>query len=190
MKNTLATRKFIATVAAIGLLGSTHAMAECLSVKGKILNRAQSQPHGDPLGGMSTEYGIVGGVSTLGVVSLKGDGDIGSLKCALAGAWAGPGTQYSELPALPDFTHTISCDDNIDSALGVVHSQLTFDTTGAFTGFDGQCVLSFTEHSVPSDGSGKGVFDGVTRGALTIEGTLNNCTGSIDMKFTGEVCYD
>jgi hypothetical protein len=190
MINGSVTRTIVASVAVVGLLGSTQVMAECLSVKGQIFNRAQSQPHGDPLGSvyLGPELGFVGGVSTLGVVTLKGEGDIGKLKCALAGAAAGPGTQYSELPPLPDFTHTISCDDMIDSALGVVHSQLTFDTTGAFTGFDGQCVLSFTEHSLPRDGSGKGVFDGVTDGALTIEGTLNNCTGSIDMKFTGEVC--
>jgi len=71
---------------------------------------------------------------------------------------------------------------------GIVHSQLAFDTTGYITGFDG-CTAYFTENSEPQSGSGKGAFEGAIGGELTIEGTSNVCNGSIDMKFTGEICY-
>ena len=185
MRRKLLARTVLASVAIGTLLGSAQLMAECVpvSVKGKILNSS----HNPPLG--SNDNG--GGVSTLGVVALNGGNTFGKLKCALVGVEAGPGESppSSPFPPLPDFTHTISCDDSIDEGgYGVVHSQLTFDTSGYFTGFDNVCTLYFSETSVPRDGTGKGVFYCTTGGALTIEGTSNFCTGSIDMKFTGDIC--
>ena len=186
MKSKSIARTVLASVAIGALLGSAQLMAECVSVKGKILNSS----HNPPLG--SNDYGR--GVSTVGVVALNGGNTFGKLKCALAGVVAGPGESPpgSPFPPLPDFTHTISCDDSVvdEGGYGVVHSQLTFDTTGYFSGFDNLCTLYFTEKSVPRDGSGKGAFDGATGGSLTIEGSSNICTGSIDMKFTGQVCMD
>ena len=163
-------------------------MADCVSVKGKILNSL----HEPALGSIFTGAEYIGGISTAGVVSLNGGKQIGKLKCALLGSAVGPGElpSGSLLPPLPDFTHTISCDDSVEVDGGIVHSQLTFDTTGHFTGYDGACTLFFTENSVPRSGSGKGVFDGTTGGGLTIEGTSNICTNSIDMKFTGQACMD
>jgi hypothetical protein len=112
------------------------------------------------------------------------------MKCALVGVWAGDGDGL-DLPGigkLPKFTHTISCDDAVLSEAGEVHSQLTFDTSGSFTGYDGFTSVSFIEHSEPKAGTGKGVFENTTEGQLDIDGTLNFTTGSIDMSFTGEVC--
>jgi hypothetical protein len=131
-----------------------------------------------------------GGVTTLGVVALNGGRAIGKMKCALVGVWAGDGDGL-DLPGigkLPKFTHTISCDDADLSEAGEVHSQLTFDTSGSFTGYDGFTSVSFIEHSEPKAGTGKGVFENTTEGQLDIDGTLNFATGSIDMSFTGEVC--
>ena len=123
MRRKLLARTVLASVAIGTLLGSAQLMAECVpvSVKGKILNSS----HNPPLG--SNDNG--GGVSTLGVVALNGGNTFGKLKCALVGVEAGPGESppSSPFPPLPDFTHTISCDDSIDEGgYGVVHSQLTF----------------------------------------------------------------
>jgi hypothetical protein len=188
MKRKSVTRTVLASVAIGALFGSAQLMADCFSVRGKILNSL----HDPALGSIFTGSDYIGGVSTAGVVALNGEKPIGKLKCALVGAAVGPGESPpgSPLPPLPDFTHTISCDDSVEEDGGVVHSQLTFDTTGNFTGFDGACTLFFTENSVPRSGSGKGVFDGTTGGGLTIEGTSDICTKSIDMRFTGEFCRD
>ena len=190
MRNNLFGTTALASVATFALLGPVQVMADCLSVKGKILNTL----HEPALGSIYLEQldSNVGGVSTVGVVALNGEGPIGKLKCALVGTAVAEGESVpgSPLPALPSFTHTISCDDNIADELGTVHSQLTFDTTGYFTGYDQACTLSFTENSVPVNGSGTGVFSGTTRGGLTIEGTSNVCTKSIDMTFIGQVCMD
>jgi hypothetical protein len=191
MRSKAIARTVLASVATVTLFGSTHLLAEdCVSVKGTILNTL----HDPALGSIYVEQADlnVGGVSTVGVVELKGEKPIGKLKCALVGTAVGPGVQVpgSQLPPLPDFTHTISCDDFVDTVDGSEHSQLTFDTTGFFTGFDGMNTLYFTENSVPRENTGTGVFAGTTGGGLTIEGTSNTITDSIDMTFTGEVCLD
>ena len=153
-------------------------------VKGKILNSS----HNPALG----NYGGMGGVSTVGVIALNGGSTYGKLKCALVGVQAGEGVTPPGSPfgPLPDFTHTISCDDSVDVGTGIVHSQLTFDTSGYFTWFDGVSTLYFTETSVPRDGYGVGAFAGTSNGSLTIEGTLNILTGSIDMNFDGDICME
>jgi len=188
MRSKLIARTALASVAIGALFGSAQLMAEdCVSVKGKILNSS----HNPALGSVYVEAldTNIGGVSTIGVVALKGGKPIGKLKCALVGVATGAGAG-----GLPDFTHTISCDDSLDDDSGIVHSQLTFTTTGYITGSDG-CTVFFTENSIPVPGSGKGAFDGVEYGRLNIEGTANVCppdvndNNSIDMKFTGEVCY-
>lgn len=182
MRSKLTARTVLASVAIGALFGSTQLMAEvCIPVKGKILNSS----HNPALGGVYVEDlgKTIGGVSTIGVVALNGGNPIGKLKCALVGVATGEGAG-----GLPDFTHTISCDDNVDDDSGIVHSQLTFLTTGYITGSDGADTIFFTEESTPVSGSGKGVFDGTTGGVLTIEGTINVVTKSIDMKFTGELC--
>jgi hypothetical protein len=191
MKSKSIARTVLSFVAIGALFGSAQLMAEgCLSVKGKILNSLHDPALGSVYAGEA--IGNIGGVSTVGVAALNGENPIGKMKCALVGVATGLSEvpEGSLFPALPSFTHTISCDDSVDDAFfGVVHSQLTFDTTGYITGFDG-CTASFTENSIPQSESGKGVFDGATSGVLTIDGTSNVCNGSIDMEFTGEVCYD
>ncbi len=189
MKSKSIARTVLASVAIGALFGSAQLMAEdCLSVKGKILNSLHDPALGSVYAGEA--LGNIGGVSTVGVVALNGENPIGKMKCALVGVATGLSEvpEGSPFPPLPSFTHTISCDDSVVDVFGVLHSQLTFDTTGYITGFDG-CTASFTENSIPQSGSGKGVFDGVTGGGLTIEGTSNVCNGTIDMKFTGEACY-
>lgn len=190
MRSKSIVRTALASVATVALFGSTHLMAEdCSPVKGKIFNSS----HTPALG--STElppYGYVGGASTLGVVALNGGRDLGKMKCALVGVWAGPGEglEFPEVGILPNFTHTISCDDAVPSPVGEVHSQLTFDTTGSFTGYDEQVTFSFLEYSEVRAGTGKGAFANTTGGLLEIDGTINVATGSIDMGFTGEFCTD
>jgi hypothetical protein len=181
MKNKSVAKTVLASVAITSVLGSAQLMAEeCVSVEGKILNSAHTPALGSIYAG---EAGNIGGVSTVGVVALKGEMPVGRMKCALVGVAVGMGAS-----GLPDFTHTISCDDSVEDAYGIVHSQLTFDTTGYLTGFEG-CTASFIEDSLARSESGKGVFDGMTSGGLIVEGTSNVCNGSIDMKFTGEICY-
>ena len=139
------------------------------AVSGKIFNNGQVD--GSPFG-------------TLGVVALKGD--FGKMKCGIAGVVQ----QELPPPALPNFHHTISCDDEVVLPTGqVVHSQLTFDTNGYFT--DPYVhPLPFEEVSVPIAGTGRGVFTYATGGALSISGTLDTVTGTIDMEFSGSVCID
>jgi hypothetical protein len=188
MNNSSLSRTVIASITTVALLGSGPLLAECIPVKGKILNTL----HDPALGSIFVpDVGQLGGVSTLGVVSLHAKKPIGNLKCALVGVAVDPGEDPGNgLPPLPSFEHSISCDDKIETPYGIVHSQLLFDTSGQFTGSDGVSTLSFIEHSVPRDGSGTGVFEGATGGQLTVEGTSNVATKSIDMKFSGEVCMD
>jgi len=187
MRSKLVTKTVLASFAIGFLFGSTPSIAEveCHHVKGKILNSSHIPALGN--------YGGMGGVSTVGVVALNGGNTYGKMKCALVGVQAGEGETPPGSPfgPLPDFTHTISCDDSVDVVgVGTVHSQLTFDTSGYFTGFDGVSNLYFTETSIPRDGSGVGAFAGTSSGSLTIEGTLNFLTGSIDMKLDGDICND
>lgn len=185
MKSKFVTWTVLTSIAMGFLFGSAQSMAEeiCEDVKGKILNSS----HNPGLG----NYGGMGGVTTVGVVAFGGGGTYGKLKCALVGVQAGEGEipPGSPFPPVPDFTHTISCNDSIDGESGIVHSQLTFDTSGYFTGFDYVSTFDFTETSIPRD-TGIGVFAGITSGSLTIEGTLNFITGSVDMKFDGEFCKE
>jgi hypothetical protein len=188
-------RVVLASVAIGALLGSPQLMAECFPVKGKILNTL----HSPPLGSIKIcdkpmkECFFVGGVSTLGVVSFNGGTKFGQMKCAIVGVVDEPTILPDAWPDLSSFYHTLSCDDTVpDSAWYDLpgHSQLTFHTTGegvgdAFT-FP---TFDFIEHSSPVPGSGFGAFAGATNeGVVTITGTTNLITGSIDMEFTGEIC--
>ena len=165
------------------------ATAECASgvpveVKGKIVNNLQAS----------------GPFSTLGVVHLKLK-DIGRMKCGIVGVPA-----ESVIP--PEvggmgFTHTISCDDNLEvelpAATLLAHSQLTLDTQGhifnpaycngldASNGVSGSFIETSHPQSVMGYSTGRGLFTGVTEGDITIEGTIN-CLGTIDMDFRGELC--
>lgn len=151
-----------------------------VEVNGKILNNGQA---------MDSAF------STLGVVALKGDYPVGKMRCGIVGMPATPTN-----PNLPlAFTHSISCDDAIELPIPgnpVVHSQLAFNTQGYFhedfaycNGVDASAGISssFTEFSELRAGEGRGVFATATGGLLTIQGTIS-CFGTIDMKFSGEVC--
>lgn len=199
MKRQFFTRAVLASACTLALSAAANTVAadECAAVKGKIRNTSHSPALGsvgpvpvvNPVTG-ATEYQMVGGVTTLGVASLNGGDTFGKMKCALVGVWAGPGAgpQWPVVGVLPNFTHTISCDDAVPTPIGDMYSQLTFDTSGSFTGYDGATTFSFLEHSSARADSGRGVFANTTGGALEIEGTLNVATGSIDMSFTGEIC--
>lgn len=199
MKRYLSATATLAPASIIALLISSNSMAECFELQGKIFNSSHNPALGSigpvPIfnpGTGKTEYQTVGGASTLGVVALNGGKQFGKMKCALVGVWAGPGEgqEWDIVGVLPKFTHTISCDDAVPSPVGDVHSQLTFDTSGDFTGYDGAYTFSFLEYSSAIAGTGKGAFVNTTDGQLEIDGTLNILTGSIDMSFTGEVCMD
>ena len=184
MKSNLLARTVLASFAISTLFGSSLLMAgsNCIDVKGKIVNSFHMPAVGS--------NGVPGyGVSTLGVAALNA-GPLGKMKCAVAGVVTATDGAYPPNPT--EFDHTISCDDEVEIAgLGIVHSQLTFDTTvESFEEVDG-CIALFTETSVPQNGTGLGVFYGVIDddGGLNIEGTINKCTGSIDMKFTGKACF-
>ena len=182
MKTNLFARTVLASFGIGALFGSSQLMADpgCINVRGNIVNSFQVPA----LGG----YNVPGlGVSTLGVVSLNA-GPLGKMKCALAGVVTA--TDGANPPNPTEFDHTISCDDEVEIEGGIVHSQLTFDTTIESLEYVDGCTMLFTETSVPQDGKGLGVFYGVNDDeGLNVEGTINGCTGSIDMKFTGKVCY-
>jgi hypothetical protein len=191
----------LASLAVITLCGSGQLLADDCStthavpVKGKISNNAQPDlglpPHGL-------------GFSTLGVVSLNGGKVFGQMKCGIVSTLAAPpANQYST----PSFIHTLSCDDEVELPDGsFMHSQLAFDTKGQIVGaeflgceeiVEGEVpepgLLYFTETSTPRVGPGnRGAFTFTTGGQIDIEGTINNCTGVIDMNFSGEieVCLD
>lgn len=181
MKHKTFGKKALLSLAVAALCGSGQLLAQdCdgnrVSVKGKIFNNGQ----------------IPGSLfSTLGVVALNGGDPIGKMKCGIVGI---PGAVTD--PNFPlVFTHTISCDDAGSLFPGgpATHSQLTFDTKGTFTQYPEYCPggggisAPFIEYSAPKVGSGRGVFTNTLGGLLTIEGTIN-CAGTIDMKFSGEVC--
>lgn len=140
-----------------------------LSVSGKIVNNAQPN---------TSVFG------TLGVVAMKGD--FGKMKCGIVGIV----NEYRQPPQLPNFHHTISCDDKVVLETGqVLHSQLTFDTNGNFTD-PFVHPLPFVETSTPIAGTGRGVFTDAKSGELTITGVLDTVTGTIDMEFDGTICID
>jgi len=134
-----------------------------ISAKGKIFNNALS-PY-----------------ETLGVASVAIQGGI-KLKCAVHGV-------ASQTPmAQIDYSHTISCDDDLQFLGQTIHSRLTLHTTGAITGVEPH-LIAFHETSVPDETNpgGGGLFAGVTDGQLDVDGTINDF-GTIDMTFTGYFC--
>jgi hypothetical protein len=190
MEKTFLRKTALASCTAFVLCGASSPLlaqdcdGQSVAVKGKIFNNGQAG----------------GGFSTLGVVALNGDDPIGKMKCGIVGvardADSGDlGPDGQPLPLL--FYHTVSCDDGGTLFPGgpATHSQLTFKTKGTFTGLPSGCPAElgggisapFIEFSQPVPGSGRGVFTKATGGLLTIEGTLN-CVGTIDMKFSGNVC--
>lgn len=162
------------------LLGMTPALAQSVNcaadevlvpVKGKIFNNAL-QPG-----------------TTLGTVHMT-LGHRQKMKCGLLGqGGAGPDGSVN-------FIHTIVCDDEIPHPFTgeIMHSQLTLNTSG-LGNFQacpqdyppGAASGSFQETSTPVAGMGRGIFTGVERGELQIEGEVN-CLFTIDMKFKGGVC--
>jgi hypothetical protein len=196
----LAKNAAIASLAAVTLCGTGQLLAQdCASVypasvKGKISNNAQPGL-GLPPSGL--------GFSTLGVVALNGGDAFGKMKCGIVStlrAIPDPEDIYST----PSFIHTLSCDDNFALPDGsYMHSQLAFETDGKILGAEplacvtgeilDQGLVYFTETSTPLPGPGnRGAFTFTTGGEISITGTINNCTGVIDMKFDGEIdlCMD
>lgn len=194
----LAKNTAVASLAAITLCGTGQLLAQdCASVygasvTGKISNNAQPDL-GLPPRGL--------GFSTLGVVALNGGDAFGKMKCGIVSTLrALPEDQYST----PSFIHTLSCDDEFVLPDGsYMHSQLAFETNGQLVGAEplacvtgetlDQGLVYFTETSTPLAGPGnRGAFTFATGGEISITGTINNCTGVIDMKFQGEIdlCLD
>ena len=188
----------IASLAAVTLCGTGQLLAQdcasvyTASVTGKISN------NGQPDLGLGPD-GL--GFSTLGVVALNGGDAFGKMKCGIVSKLTGlPANQYST----PSFIHTLSCDDEFTLPDGsYMHSQLAFETNGQIVGAEylgcetGENpepgLVYFTETSTPLAGPGnRGAFTFATGGEISIEGTINNCTGVIDMKFQGEIdiCLD
>ena len=188
----------VASVAVISLCGMGQLLAQdcesvhSASVRGKISN------NGQPDLGLGPD-GL--GFSTLGVVALNGGDAFGKMKCGIVSKLTGlPANQYST----PSFIHTLSCDDEFTLPDGsYMHSQLAFETNGQIVGAEpllcltgevlDQGLVYFTETSTPLAGPGnRGAFTFATGGEISIEGTINNCTGVIDMKFQGEIdiCLD
>ena len=186
----------MASLAAITLCGASQLLAQdcasvySASVKGKISNNAQPDL-GLPPNGL--------GFSTLGVVALNGGDLLGKMKCGIVSIMtAPPADEYST----PSFIHTLSCDDKFPLPDGsYMHSQLAFETNGKIVGGEylgcevdeKPGLVYFTETSTPLPGPGnRGAFTFTTGGEIAITGTINNCTGVIDMKFEGEVdiCMD
>lgn len=116
-----------------------------------------------------------------------------SLRCGIGGN-GGIGPEATTI----SFIHNLVCDDSVlvtDPQTGKtdnIHSQITLNTSGRAAlqacipdvpqvGFYG----TFTEISAPV--SGRGIFQGVTKGAVVIEGTIN-CQGAVNMKVRGELC--
>lgn len=142
---------------------------------------------GVPVTGKIFNNGVQPGL-TLGTVHVSVGGQ--KLKCGILG-------QGGSADGTINFVHTFVCDDQtVFLPTGdTIHSQLTLNTSGVA---DVRACLSppyplgstegtFTEVSVPVPGSGRGIFTGVERGEVVIEGTIN-CMFSIDMKFAGELC--
>ena len=149
---------------------------ECLKAKGNIANNAQA-----------------GGV-TLGVATLKlGDENF---KCAVSGD-----PQLSDpnaFPPQPNYRHTLVCDDKVGA--GEPQSQITFNTFFASEPVNtsdcdmynpfGPHSFTFEELSIPDPATARGAFVGVdpSMSSITITGDYN-CSGGINMKFKGEMCF-
>jgi hypothetical protein len=175
-KVVIAAGLFMATaVQPLAAQGITCAEGETLTpVSGKIFNNA------------------VQAGTTLGTVHFTlGPARTGKkMKCGLLGL-GGSGD------ASLNFVHTLVCDDQVVFPTGdIVHSQLTLTTTGTISAQPclsppfppGSITGAFTETSVPNPQiPGRGVFAGVERGVIQIQGTIN-CLFTIDMEFSGAVC--
>ena len=164
-----------------GLLvqGAASAGATCFPVQGKITNNFAASDD-----------------STLGVVAMvygSGPGTV-KLKCALSGA------SQPSAPGTFSFVHSISFDDEQPAFSDeghpiTVHSSIVLFTTGtnAPPATDSQ-LFTFREVSTPLLAyPARGLFSGVTGGSINGEGgvyksQLPGVPGSIDMKFTGEIC--
>ena len=161
---------------------SAFAAGSCVPLQGKITNNAISAEN--TLGVVALEYGSKPG-------ALK-------LKCALVGA-----AQQAAPPSDMHFIHTISCDDKVisvptfDGSGDVpVHSSIVLDTVGnVLPPQKADELFRFTETSAPIVGVGaRGLFVGVIGGQLSVEGVVYKSPvagipGSIDMNFSGQVCY-
>lgn len=156
-----------------GLTGLGWAEEEvCIPIQGKIFNNAQRPG------------------STLGIVHITFAKE--KFKCGLRGDGKLQNPEDPKDIGPLNFDHTLVCDDNAGTS-DPIHSQLIFDTSGYPTTSPVDCgnglqSFSFLEESEPVLGTGTGRFKGVTGGSLIIEGTLF-CTLAIDMKFSGELCF-
>jgi hypothetical protein len=130
--------------------------------------------------------------TTVGIAHVRLD-DRKSLRCGIVGS-GGVGPDATTI----NFVHNLVCDDSVlvtDPQTGKtdnVHSQITLNGSGRAAlhacipdvpqaGFYG----TFTEVSAPT--FGRGIFQGVTKGSVVVEGIIN-CQAAINMKFRGEVC--
>jgi len=154
-----------------GLVAPTLAIAECITVSGKIFNNAQAD-----LTTLGTAHFVFGKQK---------------FKCGIRGV---PKLSDDSGDGQLNYDHTIVCDDDAGT-LDPIHSQLLWDTTGDPTADHGSCGIpglrsfSFLETSEPVLGTGTGKFAGVTSGYITVEGTLY-CTLAIDMNFAGQLCFE
>jgi hypothetical protein len=130
--------------------------------------------------------------TTLGIAHVRIE-DRKTLRCGVMGN-GGMGTDHNTI----SFVHSLVCDDDVlvtDPQTGKtenIHSQLVMNTSGR-SSFQ-FCVPdapekgvygTFTEISVPV--FGRGMFQGLTKGSVVIEGTIN-CQAAINMKLRGEIC--
>jgi hypothetical protein len=130
--------------------------------------------------------------TTVGIAHVRLE-DRKSLRCGIVGN-GGIGPDATTI----SYIDHVVCDDDVlvtDPQTGktdIVHSQVTLTGSGRAAleacipdvpqaGFYG----TFTEVKTPV--FGRGIFQGVTKGSVVIEGTIN-CQGVTSMKFRGEVC--
>jgi hypothetical protein len=130
--------------------------------------------------------------TTVGIAHVRLE-DRKSLRCGIVGN-GGIGPDGKTI----SFIDQAVCDDGVlvtDPRTGktdIVLSQVTLSGSGHAdlqacipdvpqAGFYG----TFTEKKTPVDG--RGIFQGVTKGWVEIEGTIN-CQGAMSMRFRGEVC--
>lgn len=162
------------------ILGMSSAAARevCVPVSGTILNNFTSA------------------TSTLGVVSMIYGTDGIKLKCALSGAQQAGAVDIN-------YIHAISCEDSMSmpavdrSGTVPVHSSIVLYTTGIVSGPALPTQLfTFNEVSVPiASAPATGLYFGATGGQIQVEGAVHKgaCDprqpGSIDMTFSGKVCY-
>jgi hypothetical protein len=153
-------------VAVAGLFSGSAYAQSCVPVKGKIVNNLHTPA----------------AFHTMGVANIAFDNGI-KLKCALVGTPVVPPNPQD--PTSVAFIHKISCEDEISSPLGPIHSKLQFNTVGTVNPATG----SFTEISTPIPGTGTGQLSWVQGGSITITGQIYP-TGAIDMKFSGQACFN